>query len=330
VSTIQGYVSLYGGDDTAAREKFMRALTLNPKNRIALYYLAELAYVHGEYARAATLYAELQSIAASQPELETKRQKAFLLATDNLLRAAARAEGQNQLAEAEDLYRQALRLAPNEPTLHVRLADILARQNKKEEAEATRKAVEDLVPRRAKTEPVSTRNSDDLEDLGRWGSDIGVFRQIRGAGALTREQVALLIVRYFPQVTELQQKSDIVIDIQDSPVLLEIQTVIGVGLMDTFPNHDFRPAALITRGDFAKALARLSRLIGLPPKSSTPAGAPDVAPTSALYPDLQLVLGSGLLTLQDSGTFDVSAQVSGGQAVRSVDRLLRSFQQAGR
>src|SRR5262245_15616710 len=56
---IDGYLALYRGDDTAARGKFTQALTVNPKNRIAMYYLAELAYAHGDYARAATLYAQL-------------------------------------------------------------------------------------------------------------------------------------------------------------------------------------------------------------------------------------------------------------------------------
>src|SRR5262249_47455589 len=92
---IEAYLALYRGDDATAREKFMRVLAINANNRIAIYYLAELAYAHQEYARAATLYAQLIAIGASPPELETKRQRAFLLATDELLRAAARAESDN-------------------------------------------------------------------------------------------------------------------------------------------------------------------------------------------------------------------------------------------
>src|SRR5262249_51666047 len=38
---IQGYIRLYSHDDVAARQKFRQALTINPKNRVALYYLAE-------------------------------------------------------------------------------------------------------------------------------------------------------------------------------------------------------------------------------------------------------------------------------------------------
>jgi hypothetical protein len=131
-------------------------------------------------------------------------------------------------------------------------------------------------------------------------------------------------------VTELRQTPHIVTDIQNSQAKEEIQNVLNVGLMDAYPTHDFRPDAPITRGDFARALARLSRLIGMPASAASSVGPPDVASTNTLYPDLQLVLASGLLTLQDSGSFEVAGLVTGRQAVRSVDQLLRSFQQAQR
>jgi tetratricopeptide (TPR) repeat protein len=329
--TIQGYLALYHSADSTAAEQFTRALTLNPKNRIAMYYLAEFAFDKGEYARAATLYSEAAALGASQPELETKRQKAFLLATDNLLRAAARAESEKKFAEAEDYYRQALKVAPNDPLLQARLSGLLVRANRKEEAETSRKTAEAVSPQPAdKVESTEATKRDDLEDLGRWGSDIAVFQQIRDAEVLTREQAAVLIVRYFPQVTELQQTPHIVTDIQNSAAKVEIQNVVNVGLMDAYPNHDFQPDAPITRGDFARTLARLSRLIGVPAGATSPVGPRDVASTNTLYPDLQLVLGSGLLTLQDSGSFEVAGRVTGRQAVRSVDQLLRTFQQAQR
>jgi len=331
---IEGYVALYRADDTAARTKFTQALTMNPNNRIAMYYLAELAYAHGEYARAATLYAQLLSIAPYQPEIETKRQKAFLLATENLLRAAARAEAENRLAEAEDYYRQALKIAPAEAALHARLADLLTKENKIQEANLERKAVQDLLPAHV-TATVKGRSADDvktddLEDLGRWGSDIEAFHRIRDAEAVTREQLALLILRYFPQVTELRPAPQIITDIENSFASSEILTVVGLGLVDPLPNHAFEPSRPITRGELAKTLARLSRLIGFSGNPSPQTPAPDVAPTNAMYTDVQLVLSSGVMTLEDSGSFELSRPVSGRQAVRAADRLLHSFQQVQR
>jgi tetratricopeptide (TPR) repeat protein len=333
--TLEGYIALYKGEDATAREKFTQAVTGNPKNRIATYYLAEIAYAHNEYANAATLYAQLLSIGTNRSEIETKRQKAFLLATDSLLRGAARAEGENRLSEAEGYYRDALKLAPNEPTLHARLANLLIKENKKDEAEAERKAADDLSPRRAIVRPttetaVNIVRADDLEDLGRWGGDINIFHEIRDAEVVTREQFAILISRYFPQLTEFRQSPQIITDIQNSRARFEIQTTVGVGLMEVLPNHYFEPLTPMKRGDLAKALARLSRLLGVSGAAATPIAAPDLAPANALYSDVQLVLGSGIMTLQDSGSFDVSGDVSGQQAVRSADRLVRTFQQLTR
>jgi tetratricopeptide (TPR) repeat protein len=328
---IEGYLALYKGDSKFARDKFAQALTANPQNRIAIYYLAEIAYSNGDYARATTLYGQLQSVDSNHSDIETKRQKSFLLATDNLLRSAARSESENRLSEAEDAYRQALKLAPNEPALHMQFADLLLKENKKQEAEAENKVAENLSPyRSSQSHPVSQAKGEDLEDLGRWGSDIETFHQIRDSKAVTRAQFAMLLVRYFPQVTEFRQTPQIITDIKDSPARPEIQTVVDIGLIDAFPNHDFEPSIPISRGDLARAFARLSRLIRVSADQAKPVSAPDVAETNAMYPEVRLVLGYGVMSLEDSGSFNVSGDVTGGQAVQSAEQLLRIFQQVQR
>jgi tetratricopeptide (TPR) repeat protein len=328
---MDAYIALYQGNDTAAREKFMQALAINASNRIVLYYLAELADAHGEYARAATLYAQLQTVDASHPEVETKRQKAFLLATDSLLRVAARAETENRLAEAERAYRQATALAPNEPAFHGRLADILTKQNRKDEADAERKLMDSLMPRvAAKPRADEGVRVDDLEDLGRWGSDIELFHKIRDTDVISREQFATLLVRYFPQLTELRQTPQIITDIQNSPARAEIQTVVGIRLMEPMPNHDFYPAVPISRGELATALGRLSRLLDVKLGSSSPVSASDVVVSNSMYSEIQLVLDNSIMGLENSGSFNVTGQVSGRQAVLSVERVLRIFQQTQR
>ena len=328
---LQAYLELYKGDDTAARQRFMQALMLNPNNRIALYYLAELAYAHNDHARATTLYAQLLSVDTTHPEIETKRQKALLLAIDDLLRLVARAEAENRLADAELYYRQVLTILPKEPTLHARLADLLARENKRDEADAERKIAEELMPRSAGSARIAENpKNDTLEDLGRWGSGIEQFHQIRDAAAVTRRQLAVLILRYFPQAADFRQTPQIVTDIQDSPARSEIQTVVDIGLIEPLPNHTFEPEAAITRGELASAFSRLSRLLNLSPGAAPPIAAPDLAPTNAQYADIELVLGFGVMTLEDSGSFNVNGAVPGREAVRSAERLLRAFQQAQR
>jgi tetratricopeptide (TPR) repeat protein len=328
---IQAYLALYRSDGPAARQKLEQVIAVNPGDRTAIYYLAELEYSLADYSRAASLYAQLIAIGAGDSEIETKRQKAVLLATENLYRAAARAESENRLGEAESYYRQAVRAAPDEPSLRLRLADILRRQNKNDEADAELKTADALGVRRA-SDPrgADASTSSDLEDLGRWGNEIDVFREIRSAPSITREQLALLLVRYFPQITELQQTPQILTDIENSTWQSAIQTTAGLGLLDPRPNRTFEPLAPVTRADLAASLARFSRLINVPEVTAASIFPPDVAPTNAMFGDVQLVLISGLMTLQNSGAFGLSDEVSGEEAVHSTERLLRIFQQSPR
>jgi len=329
--TIEGYLHLYSHDTAGARQKFLAAFTINPKNRIAVYYLAEIAFEQQEYAAAASLYAQLLTLDPSISEIDTKRERALLLAADGVLRSGARAEAENRLRDAEQAYRQALTILPKEANLHQHLADLLTRENKTAEAEAERKIAGELIPRSANSpaasNPANADSSDTLDDLGRWGGDIKRFHEIRSAESITREQLAALLVRYFPQLTELRQTPQIVTDVQSSWASSEIRTVVGLSLIDPLPNHTFEPSTIVTRGDLALTIGRLMRLLGVSPKTTQPIVAPDLASTSALYKEAQLALGSGVMTLQDSGSFNVSGVVSGREAVRSAETLNRIFQQ---
>src|SRR5262249_32783514 len=137
------------------------------------------------------------------------------------------------------------------------------------------------------------------------------------------EQFAALLVRYFPQIAELPQNPQIVTDTQDSWADPEIQTIVRVGLIDPNPNHTFQPSSIVSRGEFARTLARLSGMLGLRASSGPPIPTVDLAPNTALYPDVQLVLGFGALTLDDAGQFNASGSVSGEQAVHAATRLLQ-------
>jgi tetratricopeptide (TPR) repeat protein len=332
--TIEGYLHLYSHDDAGATQRFMAAFAINPKNRIAVYYLAEIAFGHQEHAAAAGFYAQLLTLDPSRPDIDTKWQRALLLAAEGVLQSGARAEAENRLGDAEQAYRQALTILPKEPNLHQHLADLLTRENKTAEAEAERKIAGELMPRGAESSaasvPANTGSVDTLDDLGRWGGDINRFHEIRSAESITREQLAALLVRYFPQLMELRQTPQIVTDVQNSWASSEIRTVVGVGLIDPLPNHTFEPSTMVTRGDLALTMGRLMRLLKASPETPQPIAAPDLAATSALYPEARLVLGSGVMTLQDSGSFNVSGVVSGKEAVRSAETLNRIFQQLPR
>lgn len=351
--TISAYIDLYKGNDSAAVPKFRQILSINPNDSIALYYLGELAFASLDYAAANDFYSRLLAIDKTRIDIEAKREKALLLATDNLLRNAAQAEQENHLADAEQLYRRALEMAPREPALNGRLAELLAKEKKWEEALAHYRTQIEIAGRNSEIEKnlaealmnlgrteearevlerlrnEGTLDEDleskvnELEDLGRWGSEIDFYRDIKSASSITREQLAAIIVRYFPQVPEFPQNPQIITDIQDSWARPEIQVSVGTGLIDSFPNHTFQPSNPVTRGLFALSMSRLIRLVGVSPDDAPAGPTPDVTLDDALYRDVQLVLASGLMDLEDSGSFDVSGEVSGEDAVRAVERLLR-------
>jgi len=86
----------------------------------------------------------------------------------------------------------------------------------------------------------------------------------------------------------------------------------------------------LTRSDLAQALARLTRLNGVSASPNPSISVPDLPPSNGIYPDLQLILNLGVMAVDESGRFNLGAEVSGRDGVRAAEGLLRTFQQAQR
>jgi tetratricopeptide (TPR) repeat protein len=317
--TLGAYIDLYGGSDSSAVPKFLQVLSVNPNDKIALYYLGELAFAGRDYAGAANFYSRLLALDGARADIEAKRQKAVLLSTESLLQTAALAEQEKRFGDAERLYRKALEVVGRNTEIEKKIAEALMSLGRTEEA----RGFLDRLRNDGTVDANFESTISELEDLGRWGPELALYRDIRSANSLTREQLAAIIVRYFPQVAEFPQSQQIVTDVQDSWARPEIQLTVGTGLIDPFPNHTFQPSSLIDRGLFALSMSRLIRLLGVSPAAASPIPTSDVDSSSAIYRDIQLVLSAGLMGLQDAGSFNVSGEVSGEEAVRAVEQLLR-------
>ena len=319
---IEAYIDLYQNNETSAGRKFEQVFAGNPGNRIALYYLAEFAFARNDYARASDLYSRLLAVDKTHPEVEAKRQKALLLAVESELQAEARlaeaAAKEKKWDEALKHYRRELELVGRNSEIEKNEAEALMNLGRTDEG----REVLDRLRKSGRVDENLEAQVKELEDLGRWGNDIESFHTIKSAESVKREQLAAILVRYFPQITELRQSPQILTDIQDSPASAEIQTIVGLGLMDTLPNHTFQPSSEITRAEFARTLARLVRLLRVAPSEAPPVPVSDVAPSNALHEEIQLVLGHGLMTLDDAGNFRLDGNVSGEETVRAVERLL--------
>jgi len=317
---LQAYIDLYGGRPAEAERRLEFVLSKNPSDPVALTYLADFAYTRGDYVRASELYARLKMIDVSGSSLQMKSQRSLLLAMEALLQGAKLAISENRSADAQKFYQQALNLAGHEPALRDQLNEAM---NPKRGQVSQPEDRQDPVALPASTPPASTAS---LEDLGRWGDQIEHFQEIRAAESLTREQFAALLVGYFPELSQYRASGDVIADVQQSWAQPAIRLVVGVGLLDSMANHTFQPARTVTRGEFAEALARLTRLVGLPARTDPLIRPLDVVPDSTLYLELQPVLGYGLMTLDNAGNFNVRENVRGEEAVNIAEKLHRLLQ----
>src|SRR4030095_229859 len=122
---VESYLDLYAGRRAEAEGKFKTVLAKRPDNPIALFYLAELSYARGDFVKASYFYSQLISGANPfGPTVEMKSQRSFLLAMDSLVQSARHAVSENRPEEAENLYRQALALAPVQAGFRGQLADL--------------------------------------------------------------------------------------------------------------------------------------------------------------------------------------------------------------
>lgn len=334
---VQTYLDLYAGRQPEAEQRMAAILEKRPADRVALYYLAEYAYARNEYLRASGLYRRLKAVDNSHPDVDMKSQRAFLLAMQNLVQEAATAARTDRLGDAERLYRQALELAPDEASLRGQLAAVLVREGKVDDANAEfRRQVElggsSEETRRGLADSNQARDARrelagaELQDLGRWGTQIERLKEIRSTQAITREQLAGLLARYFPQLLEFRKNPQIMTDVPESWAAPAIEAVVGLGLLDPTANHTFEPARTVSRGEFAQVMGRLVRMLGLSQKEPPSITAPDLVPGSTLDRELQLVLGYGLLSLDNSGNFNISAPVGGEEAVNTAEKLLHLVQ----
>jgi hypothetical protein len=100
--------------------------------------------------------------------------------------------------------------------------------------------------------------------------------------------------------------------------------------MDPYPNHTFQPLGVVRRTDLAPAVGRLLQMIAargpdLRPQWQVQQKFADVSEGNLNYPDASMAVAAGVLPLLDGGTFQLSREVSGTEAIDAVGRLERLF-----
>jgi hypothetical protein len=97
--------------------------------------------------------------------------------------------------------------------------------------------------------------------------------------------------------------------------------MLGLGIMDVYPNHTFQPHATVRRGDLARAASRVLARLGW--RRGTAAEPTDMRPSHLDHDAVVAVVAAGLMHYAPSGAFEPWRPVSGREAVEVVESLAR-------
>jgi len=148
------------------------------------------------------------------------------------------------------------------------------------------------------------------------------YRRIAETARVSRADLAALIAVKVTALARVPARSSrVAVDIGASWARPHIATVLGLGIMDVYPNHTFQPEARVRRGDLARSVARVLDLLSVP---VTPARPPtDVGPSHLDRQAVLRVLGAGVMPLTPNGAFEPWRSVSGREAVETIEALAR-------
>ena len=156
-----------------------------------------------------------------------------------------------------------------------------------------------------------------------------IYLEIRDAERVTRAALAALFYlelrSAFDGVPE--GASVIATDIGTNWASTFIRGVLGVGILEVYPNHTFQPQGFVRRLELSEALARA--LEGFAPEAYRAAmdssrfeqNFPDLASSNPGYEAAALAVSLGLLMVSENGDFEPQGFVSGAAAVSAVAAL---------
>ncbi len=146
------------------------------------------------------------------------------------------------------------------------------------------------------------------------------YRSIRSESLITRGQTAELLAS-LAGGTETGS-GVIMTDIFDHPYRESIIRMVAGGYMNAFPNHTFRPEALVSRAEMAGFIWEVARSAsGLDPVRIPGWDIDDLPPTNRFYLPVKAVLHLGIMDLNVEGAFGPTEPVTGREAWDMYIRL---------
>ena len=171
-----------------------------------------------------------------------------------------------------------------------------------------------------------TRALLDIEVRRREADRSPEFPEIEATEALTRGQLATLVGVQFERLLEEASvgRGAIITDARGYSGYAWLLTVVRAGVMEGDANYRFEPERNVTRAEFADVLIRIYGLgkasVEASPLSSRPRFS-DLAPSHLSFSAASEAVSLGILFPRERNTFQPGGQVTGVDAIASVERL---------
>ncbi len=353
-----GYVALARKDDRSALEHFDRAIAVNPRYAPALAGRGDALLAAKQNDAAIQSF---QAALASDPSLTALAGRIELLrfqAARTNVDAAQKAAAAGRLSEARTEYLRAIAASPQSGFLYRELATVERRDGQLDTALARALKAAELDPTDARSfivlgevyeaqqayakasdayatalslepSPAIEDRIDDLRAKSAFASMPEEYKSIEESPSVSRAQLAALLgVHLDDLIRGAGRRNAVVItDMRGSWAAPWIMAVARAGLMEVYPNHTFQPAALVRRGDLARAASHALSLIA----ARNPALAAswrdarhrfsDLSPGHLDYPAASLAVEAGVMATLEEGTFQLSRPLTGREAVAAVKKL---------
>jgi tetratricopeptide (TPR) repeat protein len=342
------YARLRAGRRAEAASLFASALERRPDYLPALVGAGSTAFRRGDGDGALAYYRRALEVEPSNPLVRKRVGALKLQVAERQIAAAQSARAADDPGAAADAYSVALEAAPELATVRLDLAELLVERGDVSGAVSTLEADpsgDRQVSLRLAALLLGDGRSEDalavyrrllLRDPADADASRGAraaqaaldfaaqpeeYRRIADASRVSRADFAALLAVRVPALARVAGSAPrVAVDISASWAREHIAAVLGLGIMDVYPNHTFQPGATMRRGDVARAVARVLDRLGVARSATGPAPS-DMGPSHLDRDAVMRVVGAGLMELGPGGAFEPWRPVSGREAVDIVEAL---------
>jgi tetratricopeptide (TPR) repeat protein len=229
---------------------------------------------------------------------------------------------QGNVDRAIQHFTRASELEPSDATALIAIGDLLTERLDYQGADAAYRKAAAIEP-----SPELSAKRAALAERVRESRLPEEFRALAGAAQVTRGDLAALLgIRLERTLEAAPQQQVVITDAAGHWANTWITLVARAGVMDPFENHTFQPGLVIRRGDLATAVRRVvamaaSANAALRKRISAQPKIADMPATHLVYPAAAVAVASGVMPLLEGDRFEVNREVTGAEAVSTVERL---------